>query len=274
MESWGIAVILGILEGLTEFVPVSSTGHLIIAGHVLGFTGEKAAVFEVAIQFGAILSVVFLYWQRFLRLINIGANSQSHESNLSGWAGLLRIGLATAPALVIGYLARNFIKTHLFTPLAVSCALAAGGVAIIIVEHCMRGRPGCSLEKLTLGQALGVGCFQVLSLWPGTSRAAATIVGGMILGLERKGAAEFSFLIAVPIMLAVELYEVSKMSSLFTAQDTAQFLIGFAVSFIVALFAVKSFILFLSRWNLVPFAWYRIVIAPVFFLLTRGGGLK
>ena len=274
MDSWGTAVILGIVEGLTEFVPVSSTGHLIIAGHLLGFTGEKADIFEVAIQFGAILAVVFLYLQRFLRLFNIGADSPSHGSNLSGWAGLLRMGLATAPALVVGYLARNFIKTHLFTPLAVSCALAAGGIAIIIVEQFLRERPGCSLEKLTLGQALGVGCFQILSLWPGTSRAAATIIGGMILGLERKGAAEFSFLIAVPIMLAVELYEVAKMSNLFTAQDTAQFLIGFAVSFIVALFAVKSFILFLSRWTLVPFAWYRIVVAPVFFLLTRSAGLK
>jgi undecaprenyl-diphosphatase len=274
MDNWVIAFVLGVVEGLTEFVPVSSTGHLIIAGHLLGFTGEKAAIFEVTIQFGAILSVVFLYRQRFLRLFGVGANSQSHPSNLSGSAGLLRIALATAPALVVGYLARNVIKTHLFTPLAVSCALAAGGIAIMIVEHFMRGRPGCSLEKLTFGQALGVGCFQVLSLWPGTSRAAATIVGGMILGLERKGAAEFSFLIAVPIMLAVEVYEVTKMRSLFTAQDTTQFLIGFAVSFIVALFAVKSFILFLSRWTLVPFAWYRIVVAPVFFLLTRGAGLK
>jgi undecaprenyl-diphosphatase len=121
---------------------------------------------------------------------------------------------------------------------------------------------------VTILQAIGVGLFQVLALWPGTSRSAATILGGMLLGLDRKGAAEFSFLIAVPVMLAIECYELIKMGSLFSAQDATNFIIGFVVSFVVAVLAVKTFILFLSRWTLVPFAWYRIIVAPIFFLLT------
>ena len=223
MEGWGIAVILGVVEGLTEFIPVSSTGHLIIASHLLGFFGEKAASFQVAIQFGAILAVLLLYWRRFADLLPLGKNAgQCKNSNLAGWTGIWRIAAATFPALVVGYLTKDF----------------------------------------------GVGLFQVLALWPGTSRSAATIVGGMLLGLDRKGAAEFSFLIAVPVMLAVECYELMKMGTLFSAQDATNFMIGFLVSFIVAVMAVKTFILFLSRWTLVPFAWYRIIVAPIFFLLT------
>jgi undecaprenyl-diphosphatase len=270
MESWGIAVILGVVEGLTEFIPVSSTGHLIIASHLLGFVGEKAASFQVAIQFGAILAVVLLYWRRFVDLLPFGANlARCGNSNLVGLAGLCRIAAATLPALIVGYLAKDTIKNYLFTPWAVTLALASGGVAILLAERLLvRKMPG-PLENLTIAQAIGVGLFQVLALWPGTSRSAATIVGGMLLGLDRKGAAEFSFLIAVPVMLVVECYELMKMGSLFTAQDTTQFVVGFIVSFIVALMAVKTFILFLSRWTLVPFAWYRIIVAPIFYLLTR-----
>lgn len=270
MESWEVAFILGVVEGLTEFVPVSSTGHLIIAGHLVGFVGEKAASFQVAIQFGAILSVGLLYWRRFLDLVPFGENAvRCRQSNLAGWAGLWRIALATLPALIVGYLSRGFIKTHLFTPSAVTLALATGGVAILIAERFLVHRTCRTLESLTVAQAIGVGLFQILALWPGTSRAAATIVGGMLLGLDRKGAAEFSFLIAVPIMLVAGGYEILQMGSLFTTQDVTQFLIGFAVSFVVALMAVKTFLLFLSRWTLVPFAWYRIIVAPIFYLLTR-----
>jgi undecaprenyl-diphosphatase len=269
MEGWGVAFILGVVEGLTEFVPVSSTGHLIIASHLLGFTGEKAASFQVAIQFGAILSVVLLYWRRFADLIPFGATAGCQKSNLVGWAGVWRIAAATLPALVVGYLAKDLIKSYLFKPWAVTIALASGGVAILLAERLLTQRTSRALDSLTLAQAIGVGLFQVLALWPGTSRSAATIVGGMLLGLDRKAAAEFSFLIAVPIMLVVECYELMKMGSLFTAQDATQFMIGFIVSFIVAVMAVKTFIFFLSRWTLVPFAWYRIIVAPIFYLLTR-----
>jgi undecaprenyl-diphosphatase len=184
-----VAVLLGIVEGLTEFIPVSSTGHLILVGHMIGFVGEKAASFEVAIQLGAILSVVFLYWRRFIELIPTRFAVHS-DSTLKGWSGLWRIALATIPALIVGFFARHTIKEQLFTPLAVTWALAIGGVAILLAEKFVSRRRSNALEALTLTQAFGVGLFQVLSLWPGTSRAAATIVGGMLVGLERKGAAE------------------------------------------------------------------------------------
>jgi len=270
LELLGIAVLLGIVEGLTEFIPVSSTGHLIIAGHLLGFTGEKASSFEVAIQLGAILSIVFLYWRTFVGLIPMGSRSAIGQSNLEGWPGLWRIGAATLPALLVGYTARHIIQDKLFTPEAVTLALAVGGVAILLAERLVRGRRSKPLETVTLRQAFGVGLFQVLALWPGTSRAAATIIGGMLLGLDRKSAAEFSFLIAVPIMFAATGYEVVKMRELFALQDTIQFGIGFIVSFIVALLAVRGFLRFLERGRLTPFAWYRMIAAPLFYLLTRG----
>jgi undecaprenyl-diphosphatase len=158
----------------------------------------------------------------------------------------------------------------LFTPEAVTLALAVGGVAILVAERLVRGRRSKPLETITLPQAFGVGLFQVLALWPGTSRAAATIIGGMLLGLDRKSAAEFSFLIAVPIMFAATGYEVVKMRELFVFRDTLQFGIGFIVSFVVALLAVRGFLRFLERGKLTPFAWYRMVAAPLFYLLTRG----
>ncbi len=270
MEIWGIAIILGIVEGLTEFIPVSSTGHLIVVGNLLRFEGEKASTFEVAIQLGAILSVVVLYWDRFLGLIPCKENPIPRSgSALEGWSGLWRIGLATVPALIVGYLAHDFIKAHLFTPAAVAWALAVGGIGILIAERFVLRRFSRSLDTLTLRQALGIGLFQTLSLWPGTSRSAATIVGGLLLGLDRKGAAEFSFLIAVPIMVAATGYDVLKMTGAFTSEDVAQLVVGFIVSFIVALMAIPSFIRILSRWSLAPFAWYRIVAAPAFYLLTR-----
>jgi len=269
MEGWAVAVILGVIEGLTEFIPVSSTGHLIIASHLLGFLGEKAATFQVAIQFGAILAVLLLYWPRFADLLPVGnIASRCENSNLAGWAGIWRITAATLPVLVVGYLTKDLIKTYLFTPWAVTVALAGGGIAILIAERLLRGRTSRPLETVTVVQAIGVGLFQVLALWPGTSRSAATIVGAMILGLDRKGAAEFSFLIAVPVMLAVECYELVKMGHLFSVQDATNFMIGFVVSFIVAVMAVKTFILFVSKWTLVPFAWYRIIVAPIFFILA------
>jgi undecaprenyl-diphosphatase len=270
MNSWGIAVILGIVEGITEFLPVSSTGHLIIAGHLLGFVGEKASSFEVAIQLGAILSVVCLYWRRFLALIpNNARGLLGATSKLAGWSGLGRIGLSTFPALLVGYLARHAIKEKLFTPEAVTLALVVGGVLILLVERLESRQKPNSLDTLTPWQAFGIGLFQILSLWPGTSRAAATIVGGMLLGLDRKSAAEFSFLIAVPVLFAATGYELVKMRNQLALEDSLQLGIGFVVSFIIALIAVKGFVSFLEHGKLTPFAWYRIGVAPIFYYLTR-----
>lgn len=274
MNIWGIAVVLGIVEGLTEFLPVSSTGHLIIAGHLLGFVGDKASSFEVAIQLGAILSVVVLYWHRFVGLVPLGGRSLlDSNSTLLGWSGLWRIGVATMPALLIGYVARHAIKAKLFNPEAVTLALAVGGVAILLAERLHAQRRSRSLDQLSLAQAFGIGLFQVLALWPGTSRAAATIIGGMLLGLDRKGAAEFSFLIAVPVLFAASGYELIKMRDQLTFDDTIALAIGFVVSFVVALAAVKGFVSYLSHGKLAPFAWYRIIVAPIFYFLTRGTSL-
>jgi undecaprenyl-diphosphatase len=271
LGNWAIAVILGIIEGLTEFIPVSSTGHLIVAGNLLGFVGEKASTFEVAIQLGAILSVVVLYRARFLRLLPITPTPLSPlASALDGWSGLWRIGLATLPALVVGFATHGFIKQHLFTPAAVAVALAVGGVGILLTERYIRRRPAAPLDTLSLGQALGIGLFQALALWPGTSRSAATIIGGMLLGLDRKGAAEFSFLIAVPIMMAATGYDLLKMKEALSGQEIAQLALGLIVAFVVALLTIRAFIRALNRWSLVPFAWYRIVVAPIFYLITRG----
>lgn len=271
MDSLGIAAVLGIVEGLTEFLPVSSTGHLVIAGHLLGFIGEKAASFEIAIQLGAILAVVFLYWQRFARLLPTRRlSSIKEQSSLDGVSGLLRIGIATFPALLVGYLARHAIKAQLFNPAAVTWALAVGGAAILLVERFRSRQVSNDVDRLTLWQAIGIGIFQILALWPGTSRAAATIIGGMIVGLDRKSAAEFSFLIAVPVLFAASGYELVKMRDQLAMQDAAELGIGFAVSFIVALLAVKGFVRFLEHGKLTPFAWYRIIVAPIFYYLTRG----
>ena len=259
MSGLTIAVILGIVEGLTEFLPVSSTGHLIIAGNLLGFVGEAASSFEVVIQLGAILSVV-----------SAKPTFAPTRSSLEGWSGLWRVGLATLPALLVGYLARRAIKDELFNPGAVTLALALGGVAILLVERYGSRRSANTLDTITLGQAVGIGLFQVLALWPGTSRAAATIVGGMLLGLDRKSAAEFSFLIAVPVMFAATGYELIKMRDQMAFHDSLQLGVGFIVSFIVALIAVKGFVSFLQRGKLTPFAWYRIIVAPIFYFLTRG----
>jgi undecaprenyl-diphosphatase len=271
MNSWRIAANLGVVEGLTEFLPVSSTGHLIIAGHLLGFVGDEAASFQVAIQLGAILAVVFLYWRRFARLVPQPARfSMKSRSAMDDWSGLWRIALATIPALTVGYLARHGIKEQLFNPEAVTLALAVGGVAILLVERLASRRVSNELDTLSLPQALGIGLFQILALWPGTSRAAATIIGGMLVGLDRKSAAEFSFLIAVPVLFAASGYELITMRDQLSGQQLLDLGIGFLVSFIVALIAVKGFVRFLERGKLTPFAWYRIIVAPIFYYLTRG----
>jgi len=271
MNSWRIAAVLGVIEGLTEFLPISSTGHLIIAGHLLGFVGDEAASFQVAIQLGAILAVVFLYWRRFVRLVpQRGRFSMKPRSAMDGWSGLWRIALATAPALAVGYPARHGIKAHLFNPEAVTLALAVGGVGILLVERLVSRRASTNVDRLSLPQALGIGLFQILALWPGTSRAAATILGGILFGLDRKSAAEFSFLIAVPVLFAASGYELITMSGQLGGQNTLELSIGFFVSFIVALIAVKGFVRFLERGKLTPFAWYRIIAAPIFYYLTRG----
>ena len=255
------AVILGLVEGVTEFLPVSSTGHLILVGHLIGFTGEKADSFDIIIQLGAILAVVCLYWRRFWWLV-----SPKPLHAFSGLRGLWMLFLTSLPAGVVGLLARKTIKAHLFGPTTVALALAVGALMIFWVERRKVRDRFYTLDEMTPGLALGIGCFQCLSLWPGFSRSAATIMGGMLLGAKRGLAAEYSFIAAVPLMFAATLYDFYKSAELFSADDLGVLAIGFVVSFVAALAAVKGFIVLVKRVSLRPFAWYRLVLAGAVFL--------
>ena len=261
-EYW-IAVILGIVEGLTEFLPVSSTGHLIIAGDLLNFTGEKAASFEIFIQLGAILAVMVLYWQRFVGLIPQDGFRLGKKNGFKGYQGILLLALTTLPALVAGYLARHVIRAYLFGPMTVALALGVGGIAILLAEKYKPQTRTSSLDELSYFQALMIGCFQCFALWPGMSRSASTIVGGLLSGLGRKVATEYSFLAAVPVMIAATGYDLLKSWKLLEISDIPFFAIGFLVSFIVAAAAIKTFIALVQRWSLAPYAYYRILIAPI-----------
>ena len=262
MAPWYIALLMGLVEGLTEFLPISSTGHLILAGHLLDFTGPKADTFEIAIQLGAILAVVVLYRQRFLGLL---ATNPSRP--FSGPRGILLLFLTSLPALGIGFALHHAIKTHLFGPRTVALAFAVGALMMFVVEarasKARRSLQTATLDAMTPKLALGVGFFQCLALWPGFSRAGATIMGGMLLGVERKTAAEYSFLAAVPVMCAAVGYDLLKNWRLFESGDFITLGIGFVASFIFGWAAIKGFITLLGSITLRPFAWYRLAMAPL-----------
>lgn len=264
-----VAVILGIVEGATEFLPVSSTGHLIVAGHLLGFSGQKADCFDIFIQLGAILSVVVLYRQRFTGLIPVNGLWWDNSKGFSGIKGVTLLALTTLPALLIGALAHGAIKTYLFSPVTVAWALAIGGIGILLAERFKPQPRVMDLDALDPRQALLIGVFQCLAMWPGVSRAAATIIGGMLVGLDRRVAAEYSFLAAVPVMAAATSYDLYKSWSLLQLSDLGFFAVGFAVSFVAAAAAVKTFIALVQRWSLAPYAWYRLAIAPLIYALMR-----
>jgi len=261
-----LAVVMGLVEGLTEYIPVSSTGHLIVAGTLLGLQGEKSKTFEIFIQLGAILAVVIHYRRRFLGLMDFRASA---EEKFAGLRGCLLLGATTAPVLVAGFLLHDTLKAHLFGPLTVAWALGVGGVGILAVEQ-WHPRPDTEgLDRIGWGQALGIGLFQCLSLWPGISRAGATIVGGMLGRLDRKTAAEYSFFAAVPALTAATVYDLYKSRDFLTLQDFPFFAVGFGVSFMAAWLAVAGFLRLLQRTSLRPFAWYRILIAPIIYYFMR-----
>src|SRR6267143_2064282 len=251
----GIAILLGIVEGLTEFLPVSSTGHLIVVGRLLGFKGETAGTFEIFIQLGAILAVVVLERRRFLDLLRPRA-----RAGFAGPRGCALLLTTTAPALLAGALLHDWVKINLFGPATVACALFAGGVVILVVESVRPRTTVTSVDEIGFGQALAIGLFQCLSLWPGVSRSGATIVGGLVCGVERWTEANYSFLAAVPVMAAATLYDLMKSWSHLGSQDIAPFAVGFVVAFLSACAAIRTFVAFLGRHTLRPFAWYRIVI--------------
>jgi len=260
------AIILGIVEGVTEFLPVSSTGHLIIAEHFIHLSADShfVAAFEIVIQLGAILSIVVLFWQR------LWPWATPAESRGRTWRLWLRVIVGIVPAVLIGFPLDKFITEHLFNPAVVSITLALYGAALIIVEAALKRRSGPRIEELStmsLWLALAIGAFQALALIPGTSRSAATILGAMILGLGRVAAAEFSFFMAIPIMVAASGLTLVRQGLHFTKSEWALLGIGFIVAFASALLVVRAFMNYLKNRDFTPFGYYRIVVGIAVFAL-------
>lgn len=262
------AVILGIVEGLTEFVPISSTGHLIVAGRLLGFEGDKAATFEIFIQLGAIFAVALLFRMRLVRLLSIARGEG--VSGRSGW-GLL--ALTTLPTLVLGAAMGRTITDHLFTPTTVAIGWGIGGLALLLVERYRPQVTKTNLEALRPRDAVVIGLYQCLALWPGMSRSAATIGGGMLRGVDRITAAEYSFLAAMPVIAAATAFDLYGRRDLLTSADLPLFATGFAVSFVTAWIAVQYFLRLLATVTLRPFAWYRIGLALLLLATVSFGWL-
>jgi undecaprenyl-diphosphatase len=257
------AALLGLIEGVTEFIPVSSTGHLILASHWLGDSGEAAKTFDIFIQLGAILAVVWLYRVRLTHVLRqAGTDPASRRF-------LLNLVIGFLPAAIVGFLAHDWIKAVLFTPTVVAVALVVGGVLILLIE---RLRPLVRISEagdVTPGTALGVGLAQVLSLIPGTSRSGATIMGGYALGLSRRAATEFSFFLSIPVMFAATLYDLLKSRHALSVADAPAFAVGFLVAFVSAVIVVKAFLGYVSRHSFAAFAWYRLIFGGALLLLLR-----
>ena len=265
MHSLLVAAILGIVEGLTEFLPVSSTGHMIIVGHLLGSEGDTAKTFEVVIQLGSILAVVVMFWRRLFGLIGIHFGHPPHEGVGKGRLSLIHILLGMVPAVVLGLVFHDFIKS-LFNPINVMYALVVGGVLLIIAEVLKPKEPKApGLDDMTYRQAFFIGCFQCLALWPGFSRSGATISGGMLVGVSRYAASEFSFLLAVPMMMGATALDLYKSMGFLTMADLPMFAVGFVTAFVVALVAIKTFLHIIKRISFIPFAIYRFIVAAAVF---------
>lgn len=251
------ALILGLVEGVTEFLPISSTGHLILASDLLGFGGERAKVFNIAIQTGAMFAVVWEYRVRFFRI----------DPKL--W---LNLAVAFVPAAALGLLFGSFIKLHLFKPVPVALAFIVGGIIILLVDRGNRAARVESAQEMTWLDALKVGVAQCFALIPGTSRSGATIIGGMLFGLSRKAATEFSFFLAVPTLIAAGAYDTWKNRLLFTAEDLPMFGIGMLAAFLSALIVIRWLIRYVATHDFRVFAWYRIAFGGL-VLLTAYTGL-
>jgi undecaprenyl-diphosphatase len=265
-----VALVLGIVEGLTEFLPISSTGHLIVAGSLLGYTGERAKVFEIVIQAGAILAVC---WEFRRRLANVLAGLFS-DPVAQRFA--VNVAIAFVPAAVLGLAFGKAIKAVLFAPIPVALAFIAGALVILWVERRQQHAPGAvridDVDAMRWTDALKVGLAQAFALIPGTSRSGATIIGGMLFGLSRKAATEFSFFLAIPTLFAACGYEIVKNRALLSSADLPAFGVGFAAAFVSAFLCVRWLIRYVSRNDFVPFAWYRIAFGAV-ILVTAYAGL-
>ena len=251
------AALLGLVEGATEFIPVSSTGHLIVASHWLGLVDERAKTFDIFIQLGAILAIVWIYRVRLTQAL-----MRAREDRASR-RFFVNLVIAFLPAAIIGFLTHDWIKSRLFNPAVVAVALVLGGVIILLIERWSATASVDDVNDVPPRTALGIGLAQVLSLVPGTSRSGATIMGGYVLGLSRTAATEFSFFLAIPVMLAATTYDLAKSWSVLSAGDFPMFAVGFIVSFISAVFVVKAFLAYVSGHSFAVFAWYRIIFGLV-----------
>ena len=271
MPDWLINLILGIVEGITEFIPVSSTGHLILLVDLLGFQGPPGKVFEIVVQLGAILAILAIYWRTLLDVL-LRAPSDPGARRF-----ILAVLLAFLPAAVIGAVAHGFIKSILFSPWVVSVALTkarqlgfkvaacaltliVGGIAILWIERLHHASVHNRIEDFSPGLALRIGCFQVLAMVPGVSRSGATIMGALLMGVERKTATLFSFFLAIPTMLGATVYDIYKNRHSLDLDGTAVIAVGFIVAFLSALLVVRWLVGFVGRHGFGVFAWYRIVV--------------
>jgi undecaprenyl-diphosphatase len=259
------ALIMGVVEGLTEFLPVSSTGHLILAGDLLGFNSAKGKVFEIAIQLGAILAVVWDYRVRFSGIVaGLGRDQAANRF-------VLNLFLAFLPLAIIGLSFGQQIKDTLFSPIPVAMAFIIGGFVILWAEKMPHSKHIDDVDKMTWKDALVMGFIQAFALIPGTSRSGATIIGGLLYGLSRKAATEFSFFLAIPTLGVASLYELYRYWHLFNRDDIAMLAVGFIASFASAAIAVRALIRFISRHDFTAFAWYRIVFGGVVLLTAYTG---
>ena len=263
------AAIMGIVEGLTEFLPISSTGHLILAGSLLGFDDAKAKVFDIAIQTGAIFAVVLVYWQKIRStVVDLPTSRQAQRLTLNVIIGFL-------PAVVLALIFGKFIKAHLFTPTVVATTFILGGFVILWAER----RPASAMRVQTVDEmtpldALKVGLVQCLAMIPGTSRSGATIIGGMLMGLSRKAATDFSFFLAIPTLIGAGVYSLYKERALLSAADIPMFAVGLVFSFISAWLCVRWLLRYISTNSFVPFAWYRIAFGIIVLVTAFTGAVS
>jgi undecaprenyl-diphosphatase len=262
-------IIMGIVEGLTEFLPISSTGHLILAGSLLNFTGEKVKVFEIVIQAGAMLAVC---WEYRRRIIDVIRNFSSDVAARRFVANLL---VAFLPAVILGLMFGKFIKAHLFAPVPVALAFIIGAFVILIVERRNRFNEDSlrihSVDEMTMLDAFKVGCAQCFALIPGTSRSGASIIGGMVFGLSRQAATEFSFFLAIPTLFGATIYSLYKERALLSVADLPMFGVGALAAFISAFFCVRWLLRYISSHDFMIFVWYRIVFGVLILISAATG---
>jgi len=267
MDLWTAlqVLILGIVEGLTEFLPISSTGHQIVVADLLGFGGERAMAFNIIIQLGAILAVVWEYRRKILEIVfNVPTQPQAQRFT----ANLL---IAFLPAVVLGVAFADQIHHYLFNPITVAAALVVGGVVILWAEQRPHAVTVEEVDDMSWKEALKIGCAQCLAMIPGTSRSASTIIGGLLFGLSRRAATEFSFFLAMPTMVGAAVYSGYKYRELFQPGDLPVFALGFVLSFVFAMIAVRALLKFIANHSYAAFAWYRIVFGLIILATWQFG---